>query len=532
MKPPRTATIARVAVIGVVAALVTLSVGSAAGEAGTASSRAAHGSTFTYSVSYDLGSLNPYLTSLGATNTFDGFLYGTMLSITAQGKPQAELAQKWSATTTKATFTLRAGLTCSDGTALSASQVAADINWIAKPSNGSTILGQYVQANSQATANDAKRTVTIRSGKPDAFLLDDLGSVPIVCRAGLANPKLLAAGKAGTGPYAIASISAGNSYTVKLRSGFKAGPGTWKSTLPGVPRTVVAQVVTNNTTAANLLLSGKLNAAAVTGPDAQRLAAKNLFRANGYSPAGEFMFNQAAGHPGSSLTVRKAIVQALDLMAVGRVLSGGLGGKPATQMLEGDNPNLCPGNTVAGNLPSTDVAAAGSLLDKAGWKAGSGGTRSNNGTPLAISLMYFNSQGEETAAAEFIAAQLEALGIKVTLNMVDGPAFGSATSTGNWDMFLASGVWQNPSAMVGSFQGPDFEQKGANLSDTNNPTYDALVAKASKIPGTRGCSVWNQAEAALIRDVDIVPFYEVATPVFGNRARFSLAQYPWSIRLT
>lgn len=530
MKPTEVVSATRIRATALLAILVCLAVTLSA--AGAASAKRSKSATFTYSVSYDLGSLNPYLTSLGATNTFDEFLYGTLVSVNPVGQPEAELAQTWHATTKKATFTLRPGLTCADGTSLTAAQVAADINWIATPSHASTILGQYVQTNSHATANSRSRSVTIVSGKPDAFLLDDLGSVPIVCHAGLVHQSLLAAGKAGTGPYKISSISAGNTFTATLRPDFKAGPGKWKSTLPGVPSKIVAQVVTNQTTAANLLLSGKLNAAAVSGPDETRVEAHHFFAASSYSPAGEFMFNQAPGHPGSSLTVRKAIVEALNLPAIGKVLSGGTGGRPLTQLLEGDIPNLCPGNTVKGHVPSTNIAAAENLLNQAGWKVGSGGVRENDGTPLNLTLMYFNSQGEETSAAQLIAAQLTAVGVNVTLNMVDGPEFGSATSAGNWDMFLASSVWENPSAMVGSFEGPDFQAKGGNLTDTNNPAYDALVTAAARVSGTKGCALWNQAEASLIKDIDITPFYELPTPVFGNHAKFSVAQYPWSVRLT
>ena len=72
--------------------------------------------TFTYAINTDLGSLDPYLTVLNATTTFDTFLYGTLVAIDAQGNAQPQLAEQWDVTgTEKATFTLREGITCSDG---------------------------------------------------------------------------------------------------------------------------------------------------------------------------------------------------------------------------------------------------------------------------------------------------------------------------------------------------------------------------------------------------------------------------------
>ncbi|MFD5193872.1 Helicase associated domain protein [Streptomyces sp. NPDC058357] len=75
------------------------------------------------------------------------------------------------------------------------------------------------------------------------------------------------------------------------------------------------------TTTSNLLLSGEVNAASVTGQDQQRLRAQRLFHSDLTVPFGELFFNQAPGRFGADRAMRRALVQALDLAQVGKVLT-------------------------------------------------------------------------------------------------------------------------------------------------------------------------------------------------------------------
>ena len=83
----------------------------------------------------------------------------------------AGLATKWSGTTTSATYTIRKGVTCSDGSPLTAATVAANINFIGNIKNTSSRAGIWVDPGATATANNATGTVTVKSPVPDAFLV-------------------------------------------------------------------------------------------------------------------------------------------------------------------------------------------------------------------------------------------------------------------------------------------------------------------------------------------------------------------------
>ena len=65
--------------------------------------------------------------------------------------------------------------------------------------------------------------------------------------------------------------------------------------MPGFPSEVVVRIVENESTAANLLLSGEVNAAGVAGPDRQRLESEGYFVIENRPIVGEFFFNQMEG---------------------------------------------------------------------------------------------------------------------------------------------------------------------------------------------------------------------------------------------
>ena len=117
------------------------------------------------------------------------------------------------------------------------------------------------------------------------------------------------------------SASPGSKYTFTLRKGYAWGPNG--ATSKGMPAKVVLKVVTNETTAANELLTGEVNIATVTGPDRTRLEKAKLFKRVVAAEPGEIWFNEKKGHPTSNVTVRKGIIQALQLGQVGKVFTSG-----------------------------------------------------------------------------------------------------------------------------------------------------------------------------------------------------------------
>src|SRR5262249_41352129 len=113
---------------------------SASGASSSASQQYASGKSATVILPSDPGSLDPDLTALSVTLQADMFLYDSLVNISSTGAIESGLATKWSGTATDASFTLKKGVTCSNGTPLTASTVAANINYIGNVKNASARL--------------------------------------------------------------------------------------------------------------------------------------------------------------------------------------------------------------------------------------------------------------------------------------------------------------------------------------------------------------------------------------------------------
>lgn len=479
----------------------------------------ADGKTFTMVLAADPGNLDPQFTALSGTLQVDRFLYDSLVNFGPDGKMLAGLAEKWEATTTKATFTLRKGITCADGTPLTPKTVAENISFVGDPKNKSTRITVFVPAGATAVGDDAAGTVTVTSPTPSSFLDRTVGALHIVCPKGMKDRNILKQGADGTGMFTVTEAVANDHYTLTRRKDYAWGPGDWKKDQPGLPDKVVLRVVQNETTAANLLASGEVNVARVVGPDKTRLAGMGLFQREVVSPLGELWFNQKAGRPGADESVRRALTQALDLNQLGQVLTSG-SGKPATGLVA---PGLspCTQNTVGSNLPGHDAAAAKSSLDGKGTK---------------MTFLYPTSVGQTMqAAAELLQKMWSAAGVQVDLKGVSDAELNQVAiaGQGEWDAgFIPLGI-ALPSEMISFLSGPT-PPNGVNFAGIKNEAYTAAVQKASATPGDAGCDQWAAAEVALFQHVDIVPFVNSATQTFAKGATFELSDgslLPGSIRM-
>jgi peptide/nickel transport system substrate-binding protein len=465
----------------------------------------------------DPGSLDPDLTSISVAQQADYFLYDTLINFAPDGALEPGLATKWTGTTTSATFTIRKGVTCSDGSPLTAATVAANINFIGNLKNASSRAGVWVEPGASATADSATGTVTVKSPVPDAFLVSDVGQAQIVCDSGLKNRKLLQEGAEGTGLYTLTSAVPGSSYTLTLRKGYDWGPGGVTSATKGLPATVVLKVVTNMTTGANLLLSGGANIGEVVGADTQRLT--SLYKQSIDAPFGLLWFNQKQGTPTAQESVRKALTQSLQLTQLGQVLTSDTG-TPSTGLVA---PALspCKGNTLSGNLPAYDLSAAKSALA---------------GKNLSLAVYYPTSMGSGgSAAAELMQSTWSQLGVKVSLHGITDAELDSeiVAGTAAWNVAIVPIGLTSPSELVPFVSGVT-PPKGTDFSFIKNAAYTADVAKASSVEGSAGCPEWNAAESELYKDVDLVPFVDSATATYAKGATFSLSQgsiMPASIRM-
>lgn len=519
---------------GVCAAAIVLAGCGARHSAGHADSggKVVNGGTFTTALTADPGNLDPQMSAATSVFQLSAFAYDSLIHDDEQGKLVSGLAKSWKVNGKQVTFTLRDGISCADGTPFTAADAAANLNYVADPHNKSPLIGVYVPAGAKATASGS--TVTLTLASPAPFVLQGLTNAPMVCKSGMTHRSVLAHETRGTGPYQLKEDVASDHITYAKRTGYTWGPDGASTATPGMPDQVIVKIVSNETTAANLLLSGGLNAASIIGPDAQRLTGANLFAAKENSLLGEMWFNHATGRPGADLAVRKALTQAVDLTQLEKVLTSN-SGTPGTTFAVAP-PVACLGNSIQQALPPHGLDNAKQTLDAAGWRAGANGTRTKGGKPLVIKFVYDTAYGSGgAAAAELATSMWKKLGATVNMQGQDDTQIVQTVlgGSGNWDVAWLQLNVSSPDQLVPFLSGPA-APGGNNFGHIDNAAYQAGVAKAMTMQGTQGCGAWLSAETDLVKNADVIPFANRVVSTFGKKARFAsgaVAIVPTSIRM-
>ena len=475
------------------------------------------GGTFTMAIGGDPGKLDPQSSASSQLFAVNQLAYDNLVSVDAEtGEIQSQLATEWTVDGTTVTLTLADGVTCSDGSDFTATTVADNISYVGDPKNKSAYLGTFLPVGATATADDTAGTVTITLAQPAPFVLNGLANLPMVCESGMNDRKSLAAATAGTGPYELTEAAPGDHYTYQIRDGYTWGPNGATTAEEGMPDTVVMKVVQNQSTAANLLLSGDVNAATIQGPDAKRLDGAGLFSTSTPAMVGEQWYNHNDGHETSAADVRMALTQALDLGELASVATAGAGG-PATTFAAIE-PVSCPGDSISGSLPAQDVDAAKAVL-----------------SGKQFTFLYSSAAGSAVAAAAELAVQeWNAAGAEVTAKGVDETALqGAIFGTGDWDIAWVPLNVNSPDQLVPFLSGPGLADGGTNFSGIDNKDYTEGVTAANAMNGTEGCDTWLDAESKLVAAADIVPFANNEVKTFGNGAEFDYPGtfMPTSIRM-
>ncbi|MFJ9850328.1 ABC transporter substrate-binding protein [Streptomyces sp. NPDC101150] len=495
---------------------------------GTGQAGSAGGDAFSFAIKSDPGLLDPAKVQNTTTYTALSLAYDTLVNIEPGGRIASGLADTWHVRPASVTFRLRHGVTCSDGSPVTARTVADNVTHLTDPATKSPAYGVVVPEGLTAKADDRAGTVTLSTPKPSAFILQSTRYLFIVCGAGLKDRSLLKRGTSGSGPFRLTAARPNQSYTFTRR---RTGATAAGRAMPG---SVVLKVVGSESTAANLLLSHQLNAAQFAGPDRARVTnVPGLTTSVEPNGTHEFFFHQGKGHPGHDPAVRKALLKAVDLKDLGAIATGGTGRRPTGLVMQ---PRPCTGDTVTGHLPAFRTRAAGAALDAAGWHRSGDGIRRKAGKRLTIRMIYGTSAGETmAAAAEYLAEAWKKAGVDVRLRALSDAAYGEVEAvTQDWDVDWAPLGVTLPTQLIGSLSG-HFTPDGGNFAHLTNRTYESLTAAATKLPGTSGCATWARSEHALLDSADIVPVVDKTLVTAAHDATFRITAGlfdPTSIRMT
>lgn len=475
-----------------VAAVMTASTACSGGSSKKSSGGSSGGSTVTMHLDGPLTSYDPAKGSSFQDAVAIWSMYDPLVDFDADGKLVPGLANSWTSTPTSATFKLRDGVSCSDGTKLTSQMVADSLTRYMNPKTAAPFLSLVIGGKNTAkvTAPDPS-TVTIALKKPWSGLVPGLTApyTGIICPAGLKNPSDLLTKSYGTGPYVAASQVSGASYTFTRRADYTWGPKFAKAPTEGSPpKTLALKVVQDESTRANLMATGKLQIATY-GSDAW-----NRFKGQpNYSVVSEaqsdtwLMFNENKGHVTADKNVRKAISQAVNRDMVNKIQSFGTGELISNL---GESTYECYDPSLDSLIPAFDTAAASTTL---------------KGVKVRIIGTNLLAGGD---ANGYLLSALKAAGADASVTTMNNEAWVGDLFSGknDWDItILVLGNTISSLLEAGGFQVGSAPPNGQNLAGVQNPEAEAAFAEAGAKEGAAKCAAMSKFQKSLLTNNDVLP---------------------------
>ncbi len=521
--------------LGIIAACA--ATGLALGLPGAASAQSpAPSGTIRARVQGDWDTLDPQRTRATYGYQMVYSLYDRLVAL-ENGKIVPSVATAWDLGPSEITLKIRPGVTCADGSALTPSAIAASLERLGAPDTKSPYAYRTIgRAGYSVVGDDKAGTVQLKLNAPNSDLLLGLAMpwASIICKAGLDNPDALAAKTFGSGPFTLAEVKRGDSYTLKARPDYAWGPSGAQTAAAGFPETLILRLIENQSTAANLVLTNDLDIAYIFGQDIERLAKESGLKQQTAMAIGAdtLTFNEGDGHATADPKVRRALMLAVDNNAYNRAAYFGLGRTMTTMT----TPSMdCFDASVGKYSPPYDPAGAKKLLAEAGWKAGADGKLMKDGKPLTVRIAGSKTQN---AGPEYVLEAFTDLGVDASLNSSDFNSYVNLlVKTDNWDTTVnpLGSVMPSPSIFPGQLGGPA-PPGGGNFGHIKNTAYEALAAKAIAAAPADRCKLWMDAEQAMLDGNDAKPLVVQQSAVFSRNVTaqmFTVNVYsPISLRIT
>ncbi|MEU6430746.1 ABC transporter substrate-binding protein [Microbispora sp. NPDC046973] len=398
------------------------------------------------------------------------------------------------------TFTLRDGVTFSDGTPLDAQAVKASFDRLAAlPANGAA---SYLRGYQGTTVVDAHR-LHVDFDAPNAQFLQATSGAGL----GILSPATAGTPLAdrcrgrfvGSGPYVLDHYTSNQEVVLKRRAGY-----SWPSSLATVRgeaslaevRFVFVPEAGARTTA---LRSGQVQIAENVQPSDQDSFTKDGFhllvtRVPGLVPP------LSLNHAGvlADQRVRQALLLAVDRAdLVGTVLGPRF--TPATGVLAGTTPLYVDQSDKLRH----DPVRAAELLDEAGWRPGPDGIRVKDGKPLTLNWLI---PAPMPPVDEYVQQQLRKVGVDVKLNAVPPTRYVEQQQAGKFDITAVAVTRADPDVLRNIFY-----SKGSNLWHLPPSKLDDYLERqaAATDEGKRREAVTKAAEW-ILDHADTVPLYENA----------------------
>ncbi len=327
------------------------------------------------------------------------------------------------------TIGLRKGVRFTDGSPLTAEALIFSIRYMSRPGSRFAVIRTMEAVD--------RYTVRLGLGAPDAVFIHTISSLGIMSPS-CVDQKGRFVKAVGTGPFKFVDYTEGRQLV------YEKNPDYWGAR-PGVDK-VVFKFIPDVNTRAMALESGDIDIAdylpAATlkklGDDPRFAVVRKT-----PSPCPNWIGLNTFKAPFDDVRVRRAVNYAVDVKTIiDRLINAIVPGLafaatrgPHSQPLFKDivHPDL--------HWYGYDVSKAEQLLDQSGWTDSDGdGIRDKNGIPFKVELISSLLYAEGTEIAEAVQSRLKAVGIDVSVRVLESGARFQAYREKKYDMIELAGI--------------------------------------------------------------------------------------------
>jgi peptide/nickel transport system substrate-binding protein len=508
---------------GVILTAGLLAVGCSAGSGSSSGSTSGKTSTnnSVLTISNENGALwscgfNPLNSSYNLLSV--GFIYEPLVYVNPlqNGKTTPMLASSWSwgAGNKSLTFTIRSGVKWSDGTPLTAADVAFTFNLMKKyPTLDLTGVWSVLSSVTATGSNTVTMNFSSVAVPYFYYIADQTPIVPQHIWSTIANPATATISKpVGSGPYLMSKCSPSNiTYT--------ANPHYWQ---PGLPKihTIQYPAFTSNNTANDTLANGQAQWGAQYIPDIQAFyTSKNANYHYWFPPVLNVSMVPNLTNPLlSNVKVREAISYAINRQQVSTIGESGYE-PPANQA-----GIVTPTFTSSLNNPALaswgngfNVAKAKTLLESAGYHPGSDGIMTNaSGQKLQFTVINIGDYSDWVASMQVIQQDLKAVGISITPSNLSNTDYQADLFNGHYQLAYVEQYTFGPGPyyelnnwLNSANTAPVGKQAASNYERYSNPATDKLLDEYSTTTSAAmQQSILNQLQQVMLSQVPFIPVVE------------------------
>jgi peptide/nickel transport system substrate-binding protein len=353
--------------------------------------------------------------------------------------PWLATAYAWSDGNLKLRFTLRPGVSWSDGTPFSARDVAFTFNLLHR---APALDREGVWAFLTSVAAVDRGTVEFTLKRVFTPGLASIAQQPIVAEhkwKGVVDPaEFDDPSPVGTGPFTEVKRFEAAVYELGRN------PKYWQAGKPGVD-VLRVPLYRDNEEILRALKAGELDWASLFLPDIEKSwvasdAARHQYWYPDFGPTALLYLNTQQ-KPFDDANVRKALSMALDRPRIMReALNDYAPPADATGLADSQKRWKDPAVTAAGRWTLRDVAQANKLLDAAGLARGADSVRGGPAGPMRYEILVVQGWTDWIAAAEIMRQNLAEVGVAASVKAADYDAWDEALRRGRFTLGMGFGA--------------------------------------------------------------------------------------------